>query len=423
MTLDKSTLTKQHGTENTMDKIRTTDVRVSPLMLVLLTLAVFAVGFLLGNQITIIQAQGDPIPAEGEAILEPVYETYNLIETRYVDDVDADALIDGAIDGMIAALEDPFSAYLPPESLTRLNESLSGDLEGIGATITTNDDGNVEVISVLPETPAERAGVQSGDVFKSVDGEDVLGIDQLEVVTRVRGPAGSEVLIVFLRDDEEVELAITRERFEVPVVFTELLEESNVAYIRMTDFNERSRSQLDAALTELDVNNREGLIFDLRGNPGGLLTSVIEVTSAFMPEGVILYEEFGDGREEIFNADGTFAGIEVPVVVLVDGGSASASELLAGALQDNELATIIGDVTFGKGTVQQINSLSNGGGLRLTIARWLTPNRNSISEAGVTPNVLVPLPEDFDFERDGDIQLQAAVEFIIGEQAVPLAAD
>lgn len=402
-----------------MDQQYATYVKVSPLQLGVAFVVVFVVGFLLGNQITVIQAQTSPSSDAG--VLAPVRQAYDIIQRDYIGDVEGDVLIDGALSGMIDALDDLYSGYLNRDANERFSQSLSGDMEGIGATIrTVPDTGEIEIVNTLPDAPAREAGVQAGDIFYAVDGEEVLGLDQMELLPLVRGPAGTSVTITFLRGDDLVDITIVRARFEVPSVDYELLD-GDIAYVYLIDFSARSRRQLDEAFDELDVNNRAGLVLDLRGNPGGLLTSATEVTSAFIEEGVILYELFGDGTERNFPADGSYYGLEVPVVLLVDQTSASASELLAGALQDNGLATVVGDVTFGKGTVQVINQLSNGGGLRLTIAEWLTPNRNSIEGVGIQPDIVVPITEDFDFERDGDIQLQAALDFLL-EAAGALAA-
>lgn len=395
-----------------MEKQYVTYVRINPFQLGTAFIVVFIIGFLLGNQITVIQAQSNTNATEAE-VLSPVYQAYDYIQDTYIAQVEDTVLIDGAIDGMVRALEDQFSAYLVPDANERFNASLSGDMEGIGATIRViPETGEIEVVNTLPNTPARAAGVQAGDIFYAVNGEDVLGLDQMELLPLVRGPAGTPVTITFKRGDELVDITITRERFEIPSVEYELLND-DIGYIYLIDFSARSRSQIDEALNMLDVNNLNGLVLDLRGNPGGLLTSAIEVTSAFLPDGVVLYEVFGDGSERIFQADGSFYGVTVPITVIVDRASASASELFAGALQDRELATIVGDVTFGKGSVQVIHQLVNGGGLRITIARWLTPLRNSINEVGVTPDILVPITEDFDFERDGDIQLQAAINYLL----------
>jgi carboxyl-terminal processing protease len=395
-----------------MEKQYVTYVRINPFQLGVAFVMVFIVGFLLGNQITIIQAQTNTTPSNNEDVLAPVYQAYSYIQESYITPIEDEVLINGAIEGMTNALQDPFSAYLAPDLNERFNESLAGDMEGIGATIRTiPETGEIEIVNTLPNTPARAVGLQAGDIFYAVNGESVVGLDQLELLPLVRGKAGTSVTITFLRGDELVEVTIIRERFDVPTVEYERLP-NDIGYIYLVEFNARSREQLDAALDDLDVNNLNALVIDLRGNPGGLLTSAIEVTSAFLPDGAVLYEVFGDGSERIFQTDGSFYGVTVPVVLLVDRGSASAAELFAGAMQDRGLATIVGDVTFGKGSVQVIHQLINGGGLRVTVARWLTPLRNSIDTIGVTPDILVPITEDFDFQRDGDIQLQAALDYI-----------
>jgi len=279
--------------------------------------------------------------------------------------------------------------------------------------IFTNDDGQIEVRQVLPGTGAEAAGVMPGDIFVEVNGESVQGLDQTQLALLVRGPAGTTVEITFLRGEELVTFTITRSRFEIPNVEAEVLEESNVAYISLAEFNERSHEQLVDAIEELDVNSRAGLIFDLRNNPGGLLTSAIDIASLFIEDGVILHESFADGSEETFEATGDYAGITVPIVVLINENSASASELVSGAMQDNGVAYLIGEVSFGKGTVQTLQPLSNDGAIRITIARYLLPSRRWIHEVGVTPDLIVELDETTFVEGDPDPQLQAAIDYII----------
>ncbi len=377
----------------------------------LLLIAVFMGGFLLGNQSNPSQAQDAAIGNTDDAFA-PLFEVYETIQARYVDSdtIDTPTLVNGAIRGMVDALEDPFSGYLDPSAFEMFQTDLSGDVEGIGVVIRTDEETErVVVVEVLEGTGAERAGVLPGDIFIEVDGQSVEGLNQSELAALVRGPSGSEVVITFLRGEELVTLTITRVRFEVPNVTYEVLE-GNIAYIGMNEFSERSRRQLDEAIAELDVNSRAGLIFDLRGNPGGLLSSAVDVGSAFIEDGVILYESFGDGSEQVFEANGDFAGITVPIVVLVNEGSASASELVSGAMQDRGVATLIGEVTFGKGTVQTLQPLSNNGALRITIARYLLPSRRWIHEVGVTPDIVVPYDPAVD-GVDIDPQLDAAIEF------------
>jgi carboxyl-terminal processing protease len=384
--------------------------------LLALAIILFVAGFLLGNQLSVLQAQNSQlIPENAQQELFAVYEQYEYIKENFVNQpVDTTLLIDGALEGMVNILEDEFSGYMNAESFASFSGSFSGDMEGIGAIIRSDMElGIIEIADVLPNAPAEKAGVVPGDVFISVDGVPVAGMTQTELVTIVRGPAGTTVTIIMLRGDKELTFEIVRERFEIPSVFSEVLE-GNIGYISTYDFNQRTRGQIDAALAELNVNELDGLIIDLRNNPGGLLTSAIEVGSAFIENGDILHEVFGNGEEITFETDGSFANITVPIVFLVNERSASASELVAGAVQDYGLATIIGEQTFGKGTVQQLRTLTNGGGVRLTIAEWLTPNRNSIQGEGITPDIIIRVDNERELAELGrDPQLDAAVEFLL----------
>ncbi len=389
----------------------------SKLSTALLFVVIFLAGYVIGGLNTSIsEAQGDaPAIAGVEEAFIPIYETFQSIQAHYVavEDIEVSELIDGAITGMIEALDDPFSSYYDPQSYDNFIEQLEGNVEGIGVIIFTNDDDLIEVRQVFEGTGADVAGVLPGDVFIEVDGVNVRDLDQTQLGNIVRGDAGTNVAITFLRGEEEVSMNITRVRFEVPNVEYELLEESNVAYISMSDFNTNSRPQLDEALEALDVNSRNGLIFDLRDNPGGRLISAVEVASAFIQEGPILYESFGNGSEEIYEANGDFAGIDVPIVVLVNENSASASELVSGAIQDLDLATVIGEVTFGKGTVQRLYDLSNEGAARITVARYLLPSRRWIHEVGVNPDIIIEFDELAATDDTIDPQLEAAINTIL----------
>lgn len=372
---------------------------------------IFVAGFALGNMNSV-QAIGGTDEA-----FEPLFEVFEAIQDRYIDasDVNVPMLVDGAIAGMVDSLGDQFSGYLTPESFEMFNTDLSGNVEGIGVVIRTIEEtGRIEVVSLIEGAAAQRSGVLPGDIFIAVNGESVEGLNQTELAAIVRGPAGTDVQITFLRGEELIELNITRVSFEVPNVTSELLEDEDIAYVRLSDFNPNSIGQLEAAFEELDVNNRAGLIFDLRGNPGGLLNSAVEVASAFIEEGVILYETFGDGTEQVFEATrDDYLGVSVPIVVLIDEGSASASELVAGAMRDQGVATLLGETTFGKGTVQTLQPLSNNGALRITIARYLLPSRQWIHDLGVTPDFVV----EYSPAEDGidvDPQLDAAVDFLLG---------
>lgn len=400
-----------------MDIVRKHHQKVSTgILLVLIFLAGYVIG---GLNPSISEAQENPQAiGDIEEAFAPLYEVYQIIQSRYVDgdNIEIEVLIDGAIDGMVDALGDPYSGYLDSEAYNMFSTDLSGDVEGIGVVIFTNDDDNIEVRQVLEGTGAEAAGVRPGDVFVEVDGRNVVGLDQTELALLVRGESGTTVEVTFRRDDEDVTLTITRVRFEVPNVEYELLEDSNIAYISMAEFNDRSFDQLQEAIEALDVNSRDGLIFDLRDNPGGLLSSAIDIASVFIDDGVVLYESFADGSEQTFEANGNYADISVPIVVLVNENSASASELVSGALQDQDVATLIGEVSFGKGTVQTLQPLSNDGALRITIARYLLPSRRWIHDIGVTPDIIIPLDELEAVDGDPDPQLDAAIDFIIDSE-------
>ncbi len=384
---------------------------------VLLVIAVFVAGFVIGSQIMVGEAAEQPREAtigETDEAFEPFWEAFNAIQDLYIDNVEVPTLVDGAISGMIDALGDQYSGYMNPEIYPLFDADLSGDIEGIGVVIRTLEEtGQIQVVNVLKGTPAMEAGVQPGDIFLEVDGESVIGLNQTELAARVRGPSGTTVNITFLRDEETYNVDIVRARIEIPNVETDILE-GDIAYISMAEFNALAYDQLRDALEELDVNNRRGLIFDLRGNPGGFLRTAIDIASGFIEDGIILTEEFGNGDTQVFEATGNYFGIEVPIVVLVDERSASASELVAGAMQDRDVATLIGEQTFGKGTVQTVRELSNGGGIRLTIARWIRPSGQWIHEIGVEPDIVVEWePEGFDDPEDP--QLQAAIDFLMNE--------
>lgn len=379
----------------------------------ILTIVVFAAGFVVGNVslLSRTNAQGRVALSDTDEAFEPFWDAFAIIESRYVDPIDINVLVDGAIDGMVDVLNDEHSGYIRPE-LYESTTDFSGEFSGIGVTIRTNQETEeIEVVTVIPNSPAEGVGVEAGDIFFEVDGESVVGLTQAELVTIVPGERGTTVNITFKRDEELVNFDIVRDIFEIPNVSYEIIGD-NIAHITMLDFNDVSRTQLDEALDDLDINNTNGLIFDMRGNPGGTLVSAIEIGSAFIEDGVLLRQVSRDQSEEITRTNDDYAGITVPIVVLVDETSASASEVIAGAMQDYGVATIIGETTFGKGTVQNIPQLSNGGGLRITIKRWLTPNGAWIHEQGITPDIIVEWnPESVD-DLEDDIQLQEAINYL-----------
>lgn len=381
-----------------------------------------AIGFAAGSihQVTAAQSMTEP-PPEAQEAFSAFWQAYNLIQSEYIEVPPIETLVDGATKGLFDALNDQFSGYMPPDVFDMMNADLEGEIEGIGVVIReTEDRSAIEVVGLINGAPAQAAGILPGDIFVEVDGQSVLGMTQLELAIRVRGPAGTPVRIVMQRGEDRLEFTINRERIIIPNVETDILD-GNIAYIRLNQFSATARTDLNNALAALDVNSRTGLIFDVRDNPGGLLSSAVEIASAFVREGTIIREIFGDGREQIYSANGSYANIEVPIVLLINEGSASASEILAGALQDGALATLIGETTFGKGTVQSWHDLVNGGGARITIARWITPSGRSIHENGVSPDIEVDwTPTSYDSPEDP--QLDAAVAFLLNDPAGVIAA-
>ncbi len=379
----------------------------------LLTLSVFLVGFIAGNvnMLSTTTAQSRVALSDTDEAFEPFWDAFSIVESRYVDPIDVEILVDGAIDGMVAALNDQHSGYIRPE-LYESTTDFSGEFSGIGVTIRTlQETSEIEVVTVIPNSPAEGVGVKAGDIFFEVGGNNVVGMTQAELVTIVPGPRGTTVNITFKRGDELVNYDIVRDVFAIPNVSHEIVGD-NIAHITMLDFNGVSRTQLDEALEAVDINSTNGLIFDMRGNPGGTLSSAIEIGSAFIEDGVLLRQVSRDQSEEVTRTNGNYAGITVPIVVLVDETSASASEVIAGAMQDYEVATIVGETTFGKGTVQNIPQLSNGGGLRITIKRWLTPNGAWIHEQGITPDIIVEWNPETVEDLENDIQLQESINYL-----------
>jgi carboxyl-terminal processing protease len=321
-----------------------------------------------------------------------------------------------AIEGSLATLDDQYTRFYRPDVAARMRENLSGAVEGIGAFVRETEEGDIEIVRPIPGQPAEQAGIRPGDIIIGVDGEDVRGQTLDEVISKVRGPRGSEVVLTIQRDgeDDSLQIAITRTRFEVPTIEAQMLQDEeagDIAYIRLSSFSANAENQLTEALEELLAQNPAGLIFDLRDNPGGFLDQSIAVADLFLSNGVILFERNQVGLDQTFEASPGDMAESIPMVVLINPGSASAAEIVAGAIQDNGRAVLIGETTFGKGSVQRSRQLSDGSELRVTFARWFTPNNQTIDDQGISPDILVETDELFMFGSEDDIQLQRALEY------------
>lgn len=358
------------------------------------------------------EAAGAPGDFE-QSDLDILWEVWNLVEDEYDGELPTDENVTySVVNGAIKTLGDPFTAFLPPEVANRVREQLQGSFEGIGAFVDLNEEGFLVIVRPIDGQPADLAGVRAGDVVTAVDGESIAGQNLDEMITRVRGPRGTEVTLTIVREgvEEPFDVTIVRARIEIPIVESEMLPE-NIAYIHLTSFSSNAEEQVLLALDELLAQNPVGIIFDLRDNGGGFLDQSVSVADIFLPEGVVLYERNNRGLEQVYSADDGDVGETLPLVVLVNAGSASASEIVAGAIQDHGRGVLIGEMTFGKGSVQQPHVLSDGSELRVTIARWYTPNNQSISGQGITPDIEVPTPEDLGGPED--TQIQRAVEYIL----------
>jgi carboxyl-terminal processing protease len=302
---------------------------------------------------------------------------------------------------------------MEPQVYENETSSLQGQYEGIGAYVDTDGD-YLTIVSPIEGSPAEQAGLMPGDRVIAIDGEDMTGVAPEEARLKVLGPEGTDVTLTVARDGESepLEFTITRAQIEIRSAEGKMLEQ-NIGYIDINTFGEQTTRELRAALDDLLSQNPRGIIIDLRNNPGGYLSTAVEVSSEFIDDGVILYEQYGDGRRDTHRALGNGQATDIPLVVLINEGSASASEILAGALQDYERATLVGVKSFGKGSVQNWVPLSNDqGAARVTIARWLTPDERLIDHIGLMPDVVVEMTPA-DFESGLDPQLDAAMETLL----------
>ncbi len=358
--------------------------------------------------------QQSSTPSELQTLFQPFWETWNIVHESYVDQpVDDVTLMRGAINGMLAALGDQHTSYMSPDEFKQANESLAGEYEGIGAYVDTSTE-YLTVISPIPGSPAEAAGLRTGDAIIALDGKDMTGVDPELVRKQVLGPAGSTVTLTIRRGKEPpFDVKITRAKITIKSADGKMLE-NDIAYVQVTTFGDKTTPELTAVLKDLMAKNPKGLILDLRNNGGGYLQTAVEVASQFLPKDkVVLYEQYGNGEKQSYMSLGKGLAADIPMVVLINEGTASASEIVAGALEDYDRATLVGVVSYGKGSVQIWTPLSNDqGAVRVTVAKWLTPNGRTIHKLGLTPDVYVVMTED-DYTNKRDPQLDAAIETLL----------
>jgi len=368
------------------------------ILISLLSVAILALTFGTGYNLGQIPAG----PSDG---LETVKQVWNIIFDDYVDrdQLDPDTLSEGAIKGMLEALDDPYTSYLDAETHQLGLSGLEGELEGIGAQVAIRDE-QLTIIAPIANSPAAAAGIRAGDVVLEVDGQSTAEMSLAEAVLNIRGPKGTSVRLLILHQDESEpkEIEIVRAKIELPSVHFEMRED--IAYINITHFSGRTSEELATALESMAREEVRGIILDLRSNPGGILEIVVDVTSYFLPEGVVV--SVVDNRKEhaTLEVNPKEMITDLPMVVLVDSFSASGSEVLAGALQDYGRATIAGSQTFGKGSVNVLQKLKDGSGLYITTARWLTPNGRLIEGEGIKP--------DIELELEGEEAIQWAMDYL-----------
>jgi carboxyl-terminal processing protease len=349
----------------------------------------------------------------------PVYiEAHDIVRRDYYhkSSLNEQEMAYGAIDGLIDSLGDPHTAFITPTHAAILSTELEGSFEGIGATLESRD-GRFVIVAPLQGSPAAQAGIQSGDLLITVDGQQVEHMDLLEVIMLIRGPKGSSVLLTVHREGVEapIDIEILRSTIDLPVVDGRMLEDS-IAYIHPVQFSGRLMDEMIPLMENLLDQDPRGLILDLRGNPGGYLNVAIEVGSQFIDDGPILLERDKSGNLKKYKALSGGIATDISLVVLVDQGSASASEIVAGAVQDSHRGVLIGQRTFGKGSVQAVHELKDGSSLHLTTSHWLTPNGREIEGEGISPDISVE-PQDEDGLETHDMAIRRALEWFDAQDA------
>lgn len=365
----------------------------------------------------------EPEVTEVEPNLDEFWKVWDLLEDKFANgsstvEISTEDRIRGAINGLVDSYEDPYTIYLPPEQAAAFDEGISGNFSGVGMEVGLRE-GLITVIAPLPDTPAEKSGIIAGDVIVKIDGASTEDMRLDQAVNLIRGEKGTVVELQVFREGvmEFIDISVTRDTINIPTVKTQQIDKTFV--ISLYSFNAVAEEQVRDALVKFLESDADTLVMDVRGNPGGYLQSAVSIASYFLPAGkVVVKEQFSDNsKDDVFRSRGRQVKLFNPqnLVVLVDNGSASASEILAGALRDHEVATVIGTQTFGKGSVQELVKLDDGSSLKVTVARWLTPNGTSISNGGLTPDIVIKRTPENRLAGE-DPQLDAAVDFLQGKE-------
>lgn len=412
-------------------KLTLGQIRTAVLIIALLLLA-GGIGFSLGQRqigfhwenyqpkVTIERA----VPVEKQDIdFSLFWDVWDTLSASYLDKsaLSPGKMVYGAIQGMVSSLGDPYTVFLPPEEQKRAKEDLGGAFEGVGIQLGYKD-GSLAVIAPLSGMPAEKAGVKAGDLILKIEDEETTGITLPEAVELIRGPKGTSIKLTLLHEgeDEPYEATVVRGTIIVRSVEVDFKEAENgrkVAHLKLMRFGERTDDEWHEAVNEvvsecqsIGVSECRGVVLDLRNNPGGYLSGAVFIASEFLPSGVVVQQEYADGRRETFSVDRRGRLLKTTLIVLVNKGSASASEIVAGALSEQRRAKIVGEATFGKGTIQEAQDLAGGTGLHITTARWLLPSGESVDKKGVIPDYEVKLDPE---KPEEDVQLEKAIELLV----------
>src|SRR5680860_74361 len=392
----------------------------------ILALAVFSAGIYLGGKKNNISKTGIAYSEDAKNIVlggeedsfdfNLYFEVWNTLKSNHVDknQIKDKALFYGSLEGLAAATKDSYTVFMDPDTTKEFYGDLSGTFEGIGAEIGMRND-VVTVIAPLDGMPAQKAGLRSGDKIYAIDGESAIGITVNEAVKKIRGPKGTEVTLTIIRSEgKPTDIKITRDQIFVASIKTEMRKDG-IYVIKVSSFNNDTDDLFKKAVAEIVAKQPKGIILDLRNNPGGYLEAAVTMASEWVEEGPVVAEQFGENKREEHFAIGSAKLKNFKTIVLINQGSASASEIVAGALRDYKKATLVGETSFGKGSVQTVKDLSDGSSLKVTVAKWLTPAGDAINDKGIEPEIKVELTED-DINKDLDPQLEKAVELLTTEQ-------
>ncbi|MFH1030755.1 MAG: S41 family peptidase [bacterium] len=366
----------------------------------------------------IVKDKTPPIAIDNDIDFSQFWDIWSLLKNEYVEknNIEDKELFYGAIEGMVASLKDPYTVYLKPKIAKEFTDELSGEFEGIGAEVGIKHE-ILTIISPLPDTPAEKAGLKPGDKVYAINGEETMGMYIDVAVSKIRGKAGTDVVLKILRERqrETLDIKITRGAIKFDSVRWELRDDG-VAYVKVLHFNTDTVDKFSEAVNDIVKAKPKGIILDLRGNPGGFLDAAVKMASEWVEDGVVVTEKYSEEKKKEHDAIGRARLTNYKTVVLINKGSASGSEIVAGALKDLGYAVLVGEKTFGKGSVQSLEEFGDGSSLKMTVAKWLTPNGNCINETGIEPDVAIELTDE-DYNEDRDPQMERAVEILAGNNS------